>query len=473
MPHVRTALLLALLIGANTATFAQTDAAVARLETAVQTEPQNASALRSLGIAYYKKDRWTEASSVLEQARKLAPNDAVSALYAGLAAERVPDYTTARAAYNQYLGLKRPWYSIRARRGATQVRNRLLALAHEDAKARAKAAVAAEVQLSQTPGDPRTIAVPAMKYSGPNAAELAPLERGLAELVITDLSKSKQLTLVERDRMQALADEIQLGASGDVDASSAVRAGQLIQAGRLVNGSIVQGGTDLTLATSIVTVATADISEPSQVTGSRDKFFDLQKELVIRIFAQLGVTLTDEERTAIGQKQTDNFDAFLLYSRGLVAADAGNYTQATALFNQAASLDPSFLAATTAATAAGAAAAGAAMTPTVVENALPSGGQTIVTAAVAGAVPPLVPPLFLLPGIPSVLKLPAIPAGPIGNTLGLTVAGVNPPTVSMITNTGVRGLQPFVPNVDVAGNITVGDRVIPLRAFILMMGARP
>lgn len=470
---VRPALLLALLLGASAAARAQTDDAVKRLEAAVQADPRNASALRSLGIAYYKTERWTDASGVLERARTLAPTDGVSALYAGLAAERVPDVPTARAAYDQYLGIARPWYAVRARRSATQVRNRLLALAHEDARARAKAAVAAEAQLSQTPGSPRTIAVPAMKYSGPNVAELAPLERGLAELVITDLSKSKQLTLVERDRMQALADEIQLGASGTVDDQSAARAGRLMQAGRLVNGSIVQGGADLTLATSIVIVATAEISEPAQVTGSQDAFFDLQKDLVFRIFTQLGVTLSDEERDAIGRKQTNNFDAFLLYSRGLVAADAGDYALATSLFKQAAALDPSFVSAAAQASLASAATAGAALTPAVVENALPSTARTIVTAAVAGAVPPLVPPLFLLPGIPSVLKLPAVPAAPIGRTLGLTLAGVNPPSVSMITNAGVRGPQPFAPMLDVAGNITVGDRLIPLPVVVLMMGVRP
>ena len=58
-----------------------------------------------------------------------------------------------------------------------------------------------------------------------------PLERGLADLLITDLSRSAQLTVVERDRMQALADEIQLSQSDRVDAATSVRAGKLIQAG--------------------------------------------------------------------------------------------------------------------------------------------------------------------------------------------------------------------------------------------------
>ncbi len=473
MRAVRPLLLLALVLGAAPGARAQSAEAITRLEAARKAEPENVAALRSLGIAYFKTERFADASAVLEQARKLAPRDGMSALYAGLSAERIPDYVLARAAYDQYLGIKRPWYSLRARRTAKHVRNRLLALAHEESVARAKAAVAAEAELSRTPGDPRTIAVPAMKYSGPNSAELAPLERGLAELVITDLSKSKQLTLVERDRMQALADEIQLGASGNVDASSAARAGQLLQAGRLVNGSIVQGGTDLTLASSIVTVATVEISAPAQVTGSQDKFFDLQKDLVYRIFAQLGITLSDAEREAIGQRQTNNFDAFVLYSRGLVASDAGRYAEAAALFNQAAALDPSFASAALQASTASAAVAGAAVTPATIETALPRGEQTIITSAVAGAVPPLIPPVVLVPGIPSVLRLPSVPAAPIGSTLGSTALWVNPPTVSPITNAATGGAVTIAPNIDAATNVFGADRLMSLPQVIILMVLRP
>ena len=436
---------------------AQSPEAIARLEAARTADPASVDALRSLGVAYYRSERFADASAVLEQARKLAPNDGVSALYAGLSAERVPDYTTARAAYDQYLGIKRPFYALSARRTAKKVRLRLLAIARDESIARAKAAVAAEAELSATPGNPRTIAVPAMKYSGPNAAELAPLERGLAELVITDLAKSSQLVLVERDRMQALADEIQLGASGRVDSASAVRAGQLIQAGRLVNGSIVQGGEALTLSTSIVIVPTAAISEPTDVTGGVDKFFDLQKSLVFRIFDQLAVTLTAEERAAIGEKQTKNFDSFLMYSRGLVAADAGRFEAAAELFNQSRALDPAFEAAATQASFAEAALAGSRITPPMLETSLPRAERGVVSKAVSGVVAPPAPPLAFLAAVPvllsSIPSLPAVPPSPLGSTLTMTAQSVNPPLVSPLTNAAVGTPLPATPVINPSGNV--------------------
>lgn len=445
---------------------------IAQLEAARDADPQNVSALRALGIAYYKQERFADASAVLEQARVLAPKERLIALYAGMSAERIPNYTVARAAYNQYLAIPRSRLALRARRTDTQVRNRLIVLAREESIERAKAAIAAEAELSATPGDLKTIAVPAMKYSGPHPEELSPLERGLAELVITDLAKSKQLVLVERDRMQALADEIQLSASDRVDSATTVRAGQLIQAGRLVNGSIIEAGTALTLSSSVVTVSTAQFSSPAQVTDGLDKFFDLQKELVFRIFDQLQVRLTDEERAAVGMKQTTNFDAFMLYSRGLVAADAGKYEEAFRLFNQASAVDPGFASAAARASLAQAATVGSQVTTTMLETSLPAAERGIVTSSAAGVIAPVVPvapPLLLfagLPAIPSVLRLPPVPPSPLGSTLAATAQSVNPPTVSALTSIGRRAAQPEASGVELASAVLGFDRVVLVQLYL-------
>lgn len=465
---------LALVAGTPSLVRAQSAEAIARFEAARQADPSNVAALRSLGVAYYKGERFAEASAVLEQARKLDAKDRVSALYAGLSAERIPDYAAARSAYDQYLSIKRPFYDLRSRRTKEQVRNRLLAIAREEMIVRAKAAVAAEATLSTTPGDLRTIAVPAMKYSGPNVEELAPLERGLAELVITDLGKSSQLVLVERDRMQALADEIQLGASGRVDAASAVRAGHLIQAGRLVNGSIVQGGEALTLSTSIVIVATAELSAPVEVSGGVERFFDMQKQLVFGLFDKLGVTLTAEERAAIGEQQTRNFDAFLLYSRGLVAADAGQYAAASELFKQSHALDPAFRAAATQASFAEAALAGTRVSSTTLEASLPRADRAVVSnvaASVAGVAPPVAPPLPLLaaiPGLSSIPRLPAVPPSPLGSTLAMTAQSVNPPMVTPLSNAVSRAQPPSAPLINPINNLFGASGVFTLQDLSAM-----
>jgi tetratricopeptide (TPR) repeat protein len=388
---------------------AQRADAITRLEQERARNPRSVAALRALGVAYFKANRFAEARTVLDQARQLDPRDGVSALYAGLAAERLQDFTGAKAAYNAYLA------NGRSRRARTEVQQRLVAMARDEAVALAKAAVANEARLSQTPGDRRTIAVPPLKFSGPDAETLAPLERGLAELIITDLARSSQLTIVERDRMQAIADEIALGESGRVDAGSAVRAGKLIQAGRLVNGTIVQGGNQLTLSSSIVEVASAELSAPASVTNNVDAIFALQKQFVFRIFDQLGIVLTPAERQLVDRQATTNLNAFLAYSRGLAAADDGRFEDAARFFDNARALDPNFGAAAARFGAAQAAAAGAQVTAATLQGGLSGAEAQAVSGAENGVIP--------------------VGGTGLSNTLTTVAQTVNPPAVAPISNT--------------------------------------
>jgi TolB-like protein len=339
MRFLRWSLALALLAAAASPLEAQRSVpsaeAIAKLEAERTRRPQNVAALRALGVAYYRAKRFGDARTVLDQARRLDPKDGVSALYAGLSAEALGDLTHAKAAYNAYLSVGR------TRKVKNEIQARLVALAREEALAAARAAVANEARLSQTPGSPRTIAVPPLTFSGTDSS-LKPLERGMADLMITDLSRSAQLTVVERDRMQALADEIRLSAAGAVDSSTAVRAGRLIQAGNLVNGAIVQQGSQLRMDARVVNVSSGAIGEPASVQNSLDALFAMEKQLVFQVFDRLGVTLTPAERQLVERRPTQNMEAFLAYSRGLMALDDGRFQDATRFFDNARTLDPGF-----------------------------------------------------------------------------------------------------------------------------------
>lgn len=426
-PSLLVPLLFALLTLPATAGAQRARDPIAKLEAARAANPSSVAALRALGVAYYKAQRYQDARTVLDHARRLDPKDGVSALYAGLSAEAVGDLTNARAAYDGYLAVGK------TRRVKNQVRARLVALSAAEVEAAAKRAVANEATLAQRPGPMTTIAVPPMVCSC--SEELRPLERGLAELMITDLSRAPQLTIVERDRMQAIADEIQLSQSGRVDDATAVRAGRLIQAGRLVSGNLVQSGNAVTMASRVVSVQSGQIGEPAQVSNQLDQLFAMQKELVFRVFDQLGITLTPAQRQLVERRPTNNLNAFLAYSRGLLAADDGRFQDAARFFESARSLDPAFSAASARLQTAQAAATGTQVSAASIEANL---GTSVegeqVTAASQGEV--------------------STGTGGIENTLRSTVLDVNPSTITPIANdTRVQG-RPAVPTRDAGGNST-------------------
>lgn len=310
--------------------------AITRLEAQREQQPRAAAVHRSLGIALYRAGRIPEARASLAEAMRLDPRDGTTALYLGLAAERQGDFGAAREAYSSYLR------HGRTRRLRARLESRLAALQHREIEAAAKAAVANEAAIGQAPGSPRVVAVMPFSFAGADSS-LRPLERGFAELVTTDLARSRELTVVERARLQAVLDEIALQGAGATDSASSVRAGRLLRAGRIVQGALLQVGREqLRVDAAVVDVPTREAVGSASGDDRLEALFDLEKRLVLDLFDELGVRLSVAERRAIEERPTRSLAAFLAFSRGLLAEDAGDFDGASRHFQNAYRIDPGF-----------------------------------------------------------------------------------------------------------------------------------
>ena len=311
-------------------------AAIAKLENQRKEKPGSAGVLRALGIAYYKAGKIPEARATLAEAARLNPRDGTTALYAGLAAEQAGDLRAARDAYSAYLTFGR------TQRVRSQLQGRLAAISRKELEQSAKAAIANEAQLSSQPGDTRTIAVMPFRFSGVDSS-LIPLERGIADLLVTDLSQSKALTIVERERMQAIYDELKLAQSGQTEGATAVRAGKLIRAGRVVQGSLTQlPMQSLRIDAAVVDAGTSQASGSASGDDKLDEIFSLEKKIALNLFDAMGITLSAAERKAIEQRPTKSLAAFLAYSSGLMAQDRGDFEDARRYYQDAVRADPGF-----------------------------------------------------------------------------------------------------------------------------------
>jgi tetratricopeptide (TPR) repeat protein len=309
---------------------------IAHLEEAQRAEPSSFALNRSLGIGYYRAGRYEEARAALETASRLDPKDGTTALYLGITAEELGDLAAAKRAYSTYLSVGR---TSRVRR---QLQSRLAALTRRELAVEAKRAVQQERTLAADSGSPTTVAVLPLRFSGTDSS-LRPLERGLAELLTTDLARSTQLTVLERARIQAVLDELALQGSGQTDTATNVRVGRLLRAGRLVQGSILQlDSTQLRVDAAVVDVPTTRVQGVAQGADEMEQLFALEKRIALDLFDQLGVTLTVAERNAIEQRPTRSLAAFLAYSRGLTAHDEGRYDDASRFYRDALRLDPGF-----------------------------------------------------------------------------------------------------------------------------------
>ena len=399
-----------------------------KLQQQLAANPASVAALRGVGLKLYQLNRFGEARPVLEQARQLDPRCGVCALYAGLAAEQLKDYTAAKLAYTKYLEVGRT-SGVKS-----DIRKRLLAMARDELSQAAKLAVTNEQALRGVEAPGTTVAVLPFKCSCADTS-LLPLERGMAELVVNDLSRSKNLKVLERDRMQAIVDEISLSRTNQVDATTATRAGKLIQAGRILNGQIVAtGGTQLNLTGAMVNTGSGIIENNPAANGTLDAIFTIEKSFVLDVFSKLGIQLSAAERREFDKRPTQNLPAFLAFSRGLMAEDAGRMDDAVRFFESARSLDPGFGAALQRAQSAAAAQAGAQVSSAKVEQGLRNSSEgNAVTAAQRGSTSDVT----------------------LASTLNTAVADVNPTITNSVQNstgggTGGGTNSPQQPNTTAA-----------------------
>ncbi|HEY4306418.1 MAG TPA: tetratricopeptide repeat protein [Gemmatimonadaceae bacterium] len=353
---------------------------ISRLEQQHAGDPQSEPLQRSLGIAYFKANRLPDARTALEKATTMDKNDGVAALYLGMTAEAQNDLPAAEDAYKTYLVVGK------TRNVKNQIRDRMESLKLRAIQAQAKAALANES--GAVAGPANTVAVMPFQFTGADTS-LRPIERGFAELVTTDLSRVSRLTVLERDRIQSLLDEIQLQQRQGVTAGTGVRAGKMLKVGRMVGGSIQQDGFQLRTNAVVTDVATASIGPTAQDSRSEDDIFTMEKNIVLTLLQNMGITPSTAERNAIEQRPTRSLAAFLAFSHGLELEDRGLYAEAAREFDRAVRLDPSFAAAAQKGQEARGAVSGAAVTTASVETALKgtteggaaAGGTTTTTTA--------------------------------------------------------------------------------------------
>ena len=313
-------------------------AAIPQLEPQLERPPANATLRLQSAAALFAAKRCDEAVAQAERVRQARPADGGATLIVGECAEQASRYQDALAAYRDFI-TAHPKAS-----GVAAVRAREQLALRQYADQQARAALANEAQLAQQSGDPNTIAVLPLAISSPDSS-YQPLARGLAQIMISDLSLLQHFRLVERLRLTALLDEMKLGQSGRVDPRTAARVGHLIRAGRMVDGSAnIAAKGDVRLEASVVQPS-GEVTAPQVASGRLRDLLKMEKDIVVGLSAALGYQLSEAERRLILENGTQNLAAFLAYSRGLEAADAGDYGRAAAYFGAAVRADPGFRAA--------------------------------------------------------------------------------------------------------------------------------
>lgn len=312
------------------------DEALARMYRALLLNPEEAEYHNLIGIALYNKKEYPEAISAFEKALKYDDEDDQAAYYMAASYENLKEYNRAIRYYRLYTELT--FFGEFKK----EVEARMKVLYRQQMQLEAQRAVQMEQQLDVAKIPANTVAILYFENKG-QKAEFNPLQKGLAEMIITDLSKVRSLKVVERIRLQKLVEEMNLAETDLVDQKTAPRLGKLLGAYRLIKGSFFElKGDKMNIDAFVTQTRTGELDWTANIAGDIKEFFRLEKDLVFKIIDEMKIKLTNEEREAILEIPTENFFAFLQYSRGLDLEDQGLYSQAFEAYSQAVQADPKF-----------------------------------------------------------------------------------------------------------------------------------
>ncbi len=187
-----------------------------------------------------------------------------------------------------------------------------------------KAALAAAFLSLGAAASPKpTVAVLYFDYNGKNE-ELAQLRKGLAQMVITDLSANTAFQIVERSRLQKILDELKLNQTNKIDPATANKIGKLLGAKYMVMGSYTDVLGTLRVDATVVEVATSAVLHGSgtKAIGKPEDFLDLQQKISRDLDAFLARTADVPPSNMEGKRLKKlPVKAVVRYARALDAID--------------------------------------------------------------------------------------------------------------------------------------------------------
>jgi tetratricopeptide (TPR) repeat protein len=286
------------------------------------------------GVSQYQKGERDQAKKTFEHAKEVYPANYAVPYYLGLIYLEEGRRSDAIAEWQQYV-LMDP-----ENEDSLKIRKYLTLLIREEAVEYAKQAVANEAALLSGPVADNTVAVTAFKNLG--SENLGPLGKGMAAMLIHDLSQVPDLQVVERVKLQALLKEMNLGTSGLVDQKTAPKVGKLLKSKHVTSGSLADlEKENLQIVSVVVDVEQIGRIDTQEAQGALKEFYDLEKRIACDIIKDLGRDC-NKMPGSFGKIHTKSLAALTSYSVGLDYLDQEKYDEAREEFQKAIDEDPEF-----------------------------------------------------------------------------------------------------------------------------------
>jgi len=168
------------------------------------------------------------------------------------------------------------------------------------------------------------------------------LERGIAGMMISELSQNPAARVVERQEIQRLVDEQNLGAQGRVDPQTAAKVGKLVGARYVVLGTFVDFYGDFRVDLRLVNTETSEIIKVESDRMQRDHLFDIIRSLATRLMKDVNLPPLPKNVSDQRMSRQVPTEALTYYSRALLYQDRGQKDKAIDMYNKALAVFPEY-----------------------------------------------------------------------------------------------------------------------------------
>jgi TolB-like protein len=177
---------------------------------------------------------------------------------------------------------------------------------------------------------------------GQGKEDFEALERGIAGMMISELAQNPAARVVERQEIQRLLDEQNLGAQGRVDPQTAAKVGKLVGARYTVMGTFIDFYGDFRVDVRLVNSETGEIIKTESERMQRDHMFEIIRNVAARLMKD--ANLPPLQRPAGDQRMERQVptEALTYYSRALLYQDRGQKEKAAEMFNRALAIFPDY-----------------------------------------------------------------------------------------------------------------------------------
>ncbi|HUK22104.1 MAG TPA: CsgG/HfaB family protein [Gemmatimonadales bacterium] len=168
------------------------------------------------------------------------------------------------------------------------------------------------------------------------------LQKGIAGMLISELALNPSARVVEREDIQKLLDEQNLGQTGRVDPQTAAKVGKLVGARYVVLGTFIDFYGDFRVDARLVNVETSEIVRVETDRAQRDRLYDVIKTIATQLMKD--ANLPPVVRPASDQRMSRQVptEAFTFYSRALLYQDRGERDKAVEMYQRAIAVFPEY-----------------------------------------------------------------------------------------------------------------------------------